>query len=131
MKKVESINPADWTAFADQDLAAAKTLFKDSESFPHIIAMHCHQAVEKYLKAALLFYKKEKPKIHDLVALVNYCADAEPSFRELLQSAKDLDPLYVEERYPFTLPQLSSDEELESFIQAAEKIRDFVLSKIQ
>ena len=57
----------EWVSFAEMDLNTAKHL--DKTMFPQplaIICYHCQQAVEKYLKGALVLFGVEIRKTHDL-----------------------------------------------------------------
>jgi HEPN domain-containing protein len=44
----------DWVLLADNDLYAAEIIIKDDHPLTNIIAFHCQQAIEKYLKAYLI-----------------------------------------------------------------------------
>ena len=60
---------------------------------------HAQQAAEKYLKAFLLFSGTEFPFTHNLVKLVELCADTEPVFQVLIPIVEPLTPYAVELRY--------------------------------
>lgn len=47
----------EWLAKAENDHRAAATLLANTDSLREIIAFHCQQAVEKYLKALLVVCK--------------------------------------------------------------------------
>ncbi|MDR2096834.1 MAG: HEPN domain-containing protein [Treponema sp.] len=44
----------DWILLADKDLYAAEIIIKDDYPLTNIVAFHCQQAIEKYLKAYLI-----------------------------------------------------------------------------
>ena len=44
----------DWILLADKDLYAAEILLKDDNTLTNIVAFHCQQTIEKYLKAFLI-----------------------------------------------------------------------------
>jgi HEPN domain-containing protein len=44
----------DWIFFADKDLQAAEIIINDEHPLTNIIAFHCQQAIEKYLKAYII-----------------------------------------------------------------------------
>jgi len=89
----------DWVLLADKDLHAAELLFKDSCPLTSIIAFHCQQTIEKYLKGFLI--EKDVPliKTHDLIKL-----------NGMIKEIKDLgidenkliiiNKVYVDSRYP-------------------------------
>ena len=72
------------------------------EPLPDIICFHCQQCVEKYLKALLAGVKKNPPKIHGLVKLIDLCAQHDPLLRALVPLARSLDVYAVGVRYPGT-----------------------------
>ena len=49
----------DWIDKADHDLGSAKIIFIHIPEYFDTIAFHCQQAVEKYIKSALIFYEIE------------------------------------------------------------------------
>ena len=54
--------PKDWVFLADRDLSVADHLAENMRPVPtEIIAFHCQQAVEKYLKGALVVLGEEPP----------------------------------------------------------------------
>ena len=126
----ESTNPSDWVARADQDLGSAKFLFERPDEFPATIADHCHQAVEKYLKAFLISKAGSHPKIHSLTALLHLSEEYDQTLHILHKECELLDPMYIEDRNPFEYPSDLTNEELTSFIKAAETIREAVVLRI-
>ncbi|MDR0684906.1 MAG: HEPN domain-containing protein [Spirochaetaceae bacterium] len=44
----------DWIVLADNDLYAAEIIMKDEYPLTNIVAFHCQQTIEKYLKAYLI-----------------------------------------------------------------------------
>ena len=60
-----------WLLKADHDLGSAKLIFLHIPNYSDTIAFHCQQAVEKYIKAVLLYYKINCQRSHDLVYLLD------------------------------------------------------------
>lgn len=56
---------------ADRDLDVAEVIWQSSPHFYESIGFHCQQAVEQYLKAALVIQGLPVPYTHDLARLVN------------------------------------------------------------
>ena len=56
----------DWEFLADRDLTVAEYLTNMRPIPTEVIAFHCQQAVEKYLKGVLVVLGEEPPYIHDL-----------------------------------------------------------------
>ena len=123
----------DWFFFADRDLKTAEILIRDEYPLTNIIAFHCQQAIEKYLKAYLV--EKETPviKTHDLIKL-----------NETVRQIKDLgidekklvivNEVYSETRYPADLGLLPdgfpSDEQAKEFIEYAKEVKEIILKEI-
>jgi HEPN domain-containing protein len=55
----------DWLSLADKDLYAAEIIIRDDYPLTNIVAFHCQQAIEKYLKAYLIEKDVSLIKTHD------------------------------------------------------------------
>ena len=114
---------------ADHDLGTAKLIYLHLPNYFETIAFHCQQAVEKYLKAALIFNDIEYPYSHDLIYLLELLSikvNIEPG---IYKNALSLNEYSVKIGYPNKVIFLSK-EELESAIKIAEFFRDFVMQQI-
>jgi HEPN domain-containing protein len=90
-----------WIDYATSDLEVAGVLFKNGEklgSAYQVCVYHCHQAIEKMLKAHLIKQSKPVIRIHDLIWLEEK-TDLEIPM-ELHQFIRDLNPHYQVARYP-------------------------------
>ncbi|MGI6395092.1 MAG: HEPN domain-containing protein [bacterium] len=108
----------EWIKKADTDLDVAFFLFKNGMSL-EVVAFHCQQASEKYLKAFLVSINIKIAKTHDLDALLLMCATEDESFYEidrLILSA--MTDFAVEYRYPVYYSNPSS-EEVENYLKTA------------
>ena len=118
---------AEWTAFADEDLRVARQALKLSSSCPHrIIAYHAQQCAEKYLKAFLVYKKKDFPYTHDIARLLELCMPY-GSWPEDILAAARLTSYAVSARYPGEESKVSKKEalnaiELASLVRRAVKI---------
>ena len=63
----------EWITIADTDFDSAKILNESSRKPCEIICCLCAQAVEKYLKAFLIYHNTVPQKTHDLAFLNNIC----------------------------------------------------------
>lgn len=115
-----------WLEYARSDLLAAEELMKSEQGFPHIIAYHCHQSAEKSLKGFLIVNQKIYPKTHDLIVLLNLCQEIDKGFKLLLSQVRVLNPLHLEEKYPFEPVADYTNKELLSFLKSARNILQFV-----
>jgi len=101
----------DWLRKADLDCDVAARLASEGDRFRDIVAFHCHQAVEKYVKAILVRNQVEFRKTHDIERLLNILRVVEPSIADGLANAKWLTPFGVDIRYPGDFPEaLPGDE---------------------
>jgi HEPN domain-containing protein len=65
---------SNWIFRANEDIAVIENLFKtDMEYYASSICFHAQQAVEKFLKAFLIFHDIDFPKTHDLEFLLTEC----------------------------------------------------------
>ena len=63
-------------------VAAASLIGDDSELHSDIIAFHCQQCIEKYLKAFLIYHDVDYPKTHNLELLLYLCLRADKDFED-------------------------------------------------
>ena len=124
----------DWIILADKDLMAAEIVLKDDYPLTNIAAFHCHQMIEKYLKAYLI--EKDAPliKTHDLIKL-----------NGMIKNIKDLgidenkliiiNEVYIESRYPGEIGLLPdgipTDEQAKEFIEYAKEIKMIINNELK
>ena len=89
-----------WLEKARRDLATAERGLADPEPFRDIICFHAQQAVEKHLKAFLIFHEIDFPKTHVLEDLVLLAESVDAQFEALRETVVILTPYAVETRYP-------------------------------
>lgn len=121
----------DWLRFARENLLFAKAGMKEDFSPYHTICFLCQGSAEKYLKGFLIWKRWELKKIHDLKELLIFCIDFDPDFENLKEECGLLNEYITESRYPGDLPfeSISKDDAQEA-IEAAEKIEEFVLERV-
>ncbi len=119
-----------WLEKATADLDAAEQLRSQGGRFREIIAFHCQQAAEKYLKALLVRHQIEFPKTHDIAKLLDRLATVDPSVAESLRDADVLTPFGVEVRYPSEAPEVLAGGETLA-IDVARQVRDAVMSSLR
>ena len=86
----------EWIGYAQEDLKAAHILYK--EKAYRICTYHCHQAIEKILKAIIISKGSAFHKIHDLIELYEYAKLSLP--KNLVKFLDDLNPHYLVSKYP-------------------------------
>ena len=112
----------EWLQIADDDLYSAKMLNELVRKPYEIICYHCAQAVEKYLKGFLTYNDITPQKTHNLLLLVDLCAENDNSFENVKTECRVLNRYTNEIRYPHRIEIYIED--VNYAIKAAEKIRD-------
>lgn len=121
---------AAWIEKGDHDLGSAKVIFQYIPEYFDTIAFHCQQAVEKYLKALLIFHEIDFQRTHDLPYLLELLSRKIKVDSEHFDKAIILDGFAVEIRYPNLTINLSK-EELQEAIEIAEFFRTFLTQQIK
>jgi len=97
-----------WIEYAKRDLKSAENLL-DDEYVANSVMLHCHQAVEKVLKAVLASNDIKIPRIHGITKL--YGMLPEKILKTLNLDNQDieiLDEIYIDSRYPADIGILPS-----------------------
>ncbi len=118
-----------WMEKGDHNLGSAKVIFEYVPEYDDTVAFHCQQAVEKYLKAALVFNEIEFRRSHDLPYLLELLSGAYEIESEQFDKAITLNSFAVEIRYPNLSIKLTR-EELTEAIEIAEYFRSFIIQLI-
>jgi HEPN domain-containing protein len=123
----------DWLLLADNDLYAAEIIIKDDYPITNIIAFHCQQAIEKYIKAYLIENDVPLIKTHDLIKL----NDMTKEIKDLGIDEKKLiviDEVYIESRYPGDLGLIPGGmpavEQAKVFIEYAKEIKTVIYNEL-
>jgi hypothetical protein len=119
----------EWRLLADRDLLVADHLAATMVPVPtEIIAYHCQQAVEKYLKGALVILGVEPPYIHDLDKLCSLAEKCRPSFSAISSLCVAINYFAVQPRYD---PGISLSETDMRLVQhQTKRIREFLQTEI-
>jgi len=125
----QSENINDWIEKADHDLGAAKIIYLHLPDYFDAIAFHCQQAVEKYLKALLVFYDIDFLRSHDLIYLLELLSRKVDVDDSKFKKAFTLNSFGVQIRYPNKIINLTKSE-IESAIQISEEFRIFSVNII-
>jgi HEPN domain-containing protein len=95
---------------------------KDREDIlPEQVCFHAQQAVEKALKAVLLYQKKDFPLTHDLEELADILITAGIALPPEIDEIGNLTPYAVETRYPGFWGEITTDD-VDEAMSLAEKI---------
>ena len=90
----------EWINKADHDLDSAKLIYLHLPDYFDTIAFHCQQAVEKYLKAMLVFFDIEFQRTHNLVYLLDLLSTKLEIQEDHYDKTLLLNGLGVQIRYP-------------------------------
>ncbi len=119
----------EWLKKADLDLQAARRLMPQPPRMPDIVCFHAQQAVEKFLKAFLVYHEVEFEKVHAIRYLLDLCVEIDSDFGCLRDQAEPLSRHAVLGRYPMSSPEVSEVQAAET-VQVAEEVREFVLARM-
>ena len=117
----DSVVIQDWIEKAHKDLKAAQVLF-ENDCGNEIVAFHCQQAVEKALKALILYYFSSLESGHSLIYLCKKVSEKEPKFADLIKDCALLNGYYTETRYPNENQIIVTNEEANTCIDIASNI---------
>jgi len=116
----------EWLQKARNDLLSARILMQHDPPVLDTASFHCQQAVEKVLKAFLVWKAMPFEKVHSLTYLLDLCQGQEPGFASMRERAEILAPYAIEIRYPGPVMEISQ-QEAEEALAIAEMMWDFVL----
>ena len=114
-----------WIIKGDHDLGTAKITYLHIPEYLDTITFHCQQAVEKYLKAYLVFQSTIFKSSHDLIYLLDLITQIDPVFKNYYDTISELQGYAVEVRYPNETIFLSN-EKVEKAITIAKEVRELV-----
>ena len=119
-----------WVEKAQDDLEAADALVKHGGDLWSIVAFHCQQSAEKFIKALLTSRQIEFGKTHDLTVLVDSLTGLDDPVLKILRSAEDLTVYGVQVRYPGEGPEVDQ-EEAENALELARRVSEAVLKELK
>ena len=90
-------SPAYWLRFAEGDLILARE--QPEGVLVELLCFHAQQAVEKAIKAVLLFYGEKAPRTHSIEALVEIAAK-HIEIPEIVEESTELTLYASGTRYP-------------------------------
>ncbi len=116
-----------WLIKAKHDLESAYKLASGDDPYLDTAIYHCQQAVEKAIKAILVYNDQRFEKTHDLTILLESAQNYESNLKGLQDIAELLTPYATEFRYPGELI-VPSHNEFEGAFEAASKLVSIVFS---
>lgn len=124
---VDSKSYEGWIEMAKKDLRGAKILY-EATGVEELVAFHCQQAVEKYLKAFLI---KETGVLHSghyLMGLLKKCYQIDRNFKQFISQITFLNSYYIETRYPAEESLTVDEEDAQKCIEYASKVLEYSFS---
>jgi len=118
-----------WIIKGDHDLGTAKITYMHIPEYLDTVTFHCQQAVEKYLKAYLIFQSTEFRFSHDLIYLLDLITKKDSDFESYYDIISELQGYAIEIRYPNETIYLSH-EKVENALMLAKNLREFVIKKM-
>lgn len=119
----------EWAKKADDDQLNIESILKHRDGTPNCIGFLAQQMAEKYMKGLLVFHEQKYPKIHFLNRIATLLEPFSPQIFDFAEDYNKLSQLYIIDRYPGDMLELSW-EEAEDAYAAAQRIKEFVLSEI-
>lgn len=119
----------DWLEFASADLAAADLLLLQPQC-AGAAGFHCQQAVEKALKAYILFQTRNGVDGHNITWLCRTAAKLDRHFYTWLDETPAFNRLYIETRYPADIPTDLDDRKLTHIYRVAAEIYDYICGEV-
>jgi HEPN domain-containing protein len=117
--------PDDWSWLADRDLTVAEYIAANMHPVPtEIVAYHCQQATEKFLKGALVILGEEPPYIHDLDELEARAEKKRPNFNKISIWCTTIMQFSSQSRYDKGIDL--SEEDMTTTLHDAEAIKAFL-----
>ena len=122
-------SPKDWRLLAERDMSVAEYLAANMRPVPtEVIAFHCQQAAEKYLKGALVIIGDEPPYIHDLDKLCKLIIKHNPSFVGISTSCTIITQFAVQPRYDLGISL--SEDDMHLVLSHTKLIKEFLKKEI-
>ena len=114
-----------WLKKADSDLAVATLTLNTKSDDYFIAAFHAQQAVEKYLKAFLVWRQVPFPKTHEIKKLLSLFPTEDAELVKGLSEADWLTPFGIEFRYPSE--EVADLETAKKAVEQAKKVQSMVV----
>ena len=121
--------PKEWRLLAERDISVADHLAATMAPLPtEIIAFHCQQAVEKYLKGALVILGEDPPYTHDLDELCTIAERHRSAFISIASLCTIITHFSIQPRYDLGMSLSEADMSL--VLAHTKTIRDFLQKEI-
>ena len=116
-----------WLNKAEHDLLSAQRLLEIEPMILDNACFHCQQAIEKCLKAFLVYHGRDIERTHNIIFLLSECANFDPVFAAV--DPMNINAYAVQGRYPDS-NLTPTKGEAQSYYQLAIQVRDLVGERI-
>lgn len=120
----------EWVASAERDRDSVYILLESSKPPYEIIAFHCQQCAEKYLKALFVQHDRKPLFVHDLLRLNRGMQDLYPALADIEAECERLTPFGTVTRYPGSIMEPSA-EHMPQAIEWTESVRRAVRDSLE
>ena len=124
--KPEVNEVTEWLQKAYLDLRSARVVLTHEPPVVEAACFHCQQAVERSLKAFLVWRGVAFERVHSLSYLLDVCEGLTPELSSLRDRVDALTPYAVEVRYPGASGKISLEDGQEA-LTTAEAVWEVVL----
>lgn len=119
-----------WFKKAESDFKTIVNNLKSEAPPTDAICFHAQQAIEKYIKGALIYFGQHITKTHDLVSLLTSISAHIPELDAFEDEFHEISRYGVEVRYPDSFYEPTLEEAKKSY-ETALKIKGIILAKIK
>jgi HEPN domain-containing protein len=119
MPPKDSLYPQDWVRVADRDFKRAEQLLHLQD--PEGAGYHLQQAVEKYVKAFLLFHGWKLKRIHDVEVLLNEALKFDATLGQFRSLCQRITGYYLIDRYPMSPTVTLTEAEVRDSLDESKK----------
>ncbi len=119
----------DWLEFAAEDLHCAGVLLSDRQCLL-AVGFHCQQAMEKALKALILFHTGRPVDGHNITWLCKTAGRADERVLDWLSYTPALNRLYIEARYPADTELKYSYADMQAVHVVAQELYSYICKQI-
>lgn len=116
-----------WLNKAEHDLLSAQRLLEIEPMILDNACFHCQQAIEKCLKAFLVYHGRDIERTHNIIFLLSECANFDPVFAAV--DPMNINAYAVQGRYPDSnlIPTI---DEAKSYYRLVLQVRNLVAERI-
>ena len=116
-----------WLSKAGHDLLSAQRLLEIEPMILDNACFHCQQAIEKCLKAFLVYHGRDIERTHNIIFLLSECANFDSVFAGI--DPMNINAYAVQGRYPDSnlVPTI---DEAKSYYLLAVQVRNLVAERI-